>query len=98
LVLGLTTDGPDSAELTAAERRTAAAGKFVARPQRVRLSRSTKVVIVDDLVTTGNTVATAAATLRGVGLPVAGAAAVAGTRRTFPRYTRSNAALRSVPV
>ena len=63
-VLALTADRPDATELTAAERGIAAVGKFVARPVRVRPLRSTRVMIVDDLVTTGNTVAAAAAALR----------------------------------
>ncbi len=97
-VLALASGRPDTAELTAAERGLAAAGKFVTRPQRVRRFRSTRVVIVDDLVTTGNTVAAAAAALRVAGLPVAGAAAIAGTQRKIPWYTHSNSALRSVAV
>jgi predicted amidophosphoribosyltransferase len=97
-ILALAVDRPDNAELTAAERGLAAAGKYVARPGRARPSRSTRMVIVDDLVTTGNTVAAAAAALRVVGLSVAGAAAVAGTQRRTVCYTHSNNALRSVAV
>jgi len=55
-------------------------------------------MIVDDLVTTGNTVAAAAAALRAADLRVAGAAAIAGTQRKNPWRTESNGALRSVAV
>ena len=94
-VLALTCDQLDSTELTAAERGIAAAGKFRARPIP---SRSTPVMIVDDVITTGNTVAAAAAALREAGLRVAGAAAIAATQRKNPSRTQSNTALRSVVV
>jgi predicted amidophosphoribosyltransferase len=80
-LLALVADTPDTAELTAAERGVAALGKFAVRRWCDDPPGATRVVIVDDLVTTGNTVAAAAAALRGAGLPVAGAAAIAGTQR-----------------
>jgi predicted amidophosphoribosyltransferase len=67
----------------AARRRNLTGGLRVARPAAVaRLRTSGSVaVLVDDLVTTGSTLAEAARVLRVAGLPVLGAATVAATER-----------------
>jgi len=84
--LRLSSGRPDSAALGAAERGVMSAGKFTADLHRSPAPRApvvcaARVLIVDDLVTTGSTIADAARALRAVGLRVGGAAAVAGTQR-----------------
>jgi predicted amidophosphoribosyltransferase len=76
--------------LSAAERWSAAAGGFVVRPTRVAAVRSAaaagiRPVLVDDVLTTGATLAGAAARLRAAGIPVAAAAVIAVTPRRLPR-------------
>jgi predicted amidophosphoribosyltransferase len=79
--------GPeDSAELTALERAGAAPGRFTALPRRVgevlALTRAgARVVLVDDVVTTGSTLVDAARALAAGGLRASGAATVAATQR-----------------
>lgn len=81
---------PDSAGLNSHQRAAQAAGAFRARPLRVAGARrwvertGARVILLDDVVTTGATLAAAAARLNEAGLPVAGAAVLAATRRTHP--------------
>lgn len=79
---------PDSATLDSAARARAAAAAFRVRPQAAgRLRRAadagTVVVVLDDIVTTGATLAAVAVRLAEAGVPVSGAAVLAATRRTF---------------
>ena len=91
-ILAVTADRPDTAGLSAIERGLAAVGKYgLRRGWSAALPRSGRVVIVDDLVTTGNTMAAAAAALRDAGVRVAGGAAVAGTQRGCPGTRRATA-------
>jgi predicted amidophosphoribosyltransferase len=81
---------PDSAGLDTSQRAAQAAGAFRARPLRVAGARrwvertGARVILLDDVVTTGATLTAAAARLAAAGLPVAGAAVLAATRRIHP--------------
>lgn len=74
----------DQAGLNAAARLVNRAGQFTvtARPDP-----RTAVILVDDVTTTGATLAAAATTLQAAGIPVLGAAVVAATVRTRPPGT-----------
>jgi len=89
----------DSAHLDTAGRARAAAGAFTARARPVAALRraagagatgtratgtGATVVLVDDILTTGATLATVAALLDAQGVPVASAAVLAATRRRTP--------------
>lgn len=82
---------PDSATLDSAGRARAAATAFRVRPAAATaLRRATtsgaRVVVLDDIMTTGATLAAVAARLAAVGVPVARGAVLAATRRlTIPR-------------
>lgn len=71
----------DSAGLTAVQRAANLAGAFELRRGAATVLRRACVVLVDDLLTTGATLAECAAALRGGGATVIGAAALAATRR-----------------
>ncbi|HTW18915.1 MAG TPA: phosphoribosyltransferase family protein [Mycobacteriales bacterium] len=71
----------DSAGLSSAHRAANLAGAFAIRPAYRNLLTGADVVLLDDLVTTGATLAEAARAVRGAGATVAGAATVAATQR-----------------
>jgi predicted amidophosphoribosyltransferase len=82
----LTRPRPDSAHLDAASRAAEAARAFAPRPRELArmaaaVGRGAVVVPVDDILTTGGTLAALAAQLRAGGLPVPVAAVLAATRR-----------------
>lgn len=77
---------PDSVGLTAAQRIAAAATGFAVRPGRTgpvlaAVEAGLRPVLVDDVMTTGATLAAAAARLREAGIDVEAAAVVAATPR-----------------
>jgi predicted amidophosphoribosyltransferase len=74
----------DSAGLGAADRTANLAGAFVVRRDARPVVSGVRVVIADDLITTGATLAEAARALRGCGAEVIGAATVAATSRRAP--------------
>ncbi|HEY0487065.1 MAG TPA: phosphoribosyltransferase family protein, partial [Mycobacteriales bacterium] len=83
-LLGVARTRRDSAGLDAAARRENLAGAFRARLPDVARSAAARIVLVDDLVTTGATLAEATAALGAVGVRPAGAAVVAATGRRHP--------------
>lgn len=74
----------DSAGLGAAARQANLAGAFRTSRRAGAALRGARVVLVDDLITTGNTLAECAQALRRSGAEVVGAATVAATRRHPP--------------
>ncbi|GAA1878489.1 ComF family protein [Asanoa iriomotensis] len=80
---------PDATHLDSAQRAIAAAAAF--QPQSTRLPRARRaaagrtVVIVDDIVTTGATLAALAAILARAEIPVNAAALIAATRKRHPQ-------------
>lgn len=84
------TPRPDSAGLDAAARAAQAAASLRVRPARATGLRRWQdrtgghVVLLDDVITTGSTLAAAAGRLAGAGVPVTGAAVLAATRRHRP--------------
>lgn len=77
----------DSAGLSSAHRRRNLAGAFAVTRRGHTLLPGRTVVVVDDLITTGATIAEAARALRQAGAVVVGAATVAATARSDPRTT-----------
>ncbi|MCX5378061.1 ComF family protein [Streptomyces sp. NBC_00091] len=75
----------DQAGLGARERQENLAGALEVRPGGVRLTAGARIVLVDDLITTGATLAEAARALRAAGLRVDAAAVVAAPARSFVR-------------
>lgn len=78
----------DSAHLSSAQRAAGAAGAFVLRRPAVERIRRTApgsaTVLVDDIVTTGATLAAASSLLAGAGVRVDACVALAATRRYLP--------------
>jgi predicted amidophosphoribosyltransferase len=80
---------PDSTRLSAADRRRAAESAFVLVPGRLPAVRAAvrdgaRLIVVDDVVTTGATLVAAAARLREGGFDVQSAAVLAATQRRVP--------------
>lgn len=80
----------DSAGLTASERFAAASRGYAIRPRGLAavtsaLEAGAIPVLVDDIITTGSTLAAVAQRLREAGVPVARAAVVAATRKVTAR-------------
>ena len=73
----------DSAGLTAAQRSANLAGAFEVRARLARSLRHCRVVVVDDLITTGVTLTECAEAVRSVGAEVVAVATIAATRRHF---------------
>jgi predicted amidophosphoribosyltransferase len=71
----------DSAGLDSQERARNLAGALIVAPVAVRLVSGRSVLLVDDLITTGSTLAEAARALRTADVEVVGAATVAATAR-----------------
>lgn len=71
----------DQARLGRAERAANLSGAYAVRSGAARCVAGRAVVVVDDVMTTGATLAEAARALRAAGIPVLGAAVVAATER-----------------
>jgi ComF family protein len=70
----------DQAGLSASERHRNVAGAFTVKASRVRQVRGRPVIVVDDVITTGATIAELIKVLRGVGSGPVAVAVVAATR------------------
>jgi predicted amidophosphoribosyltransferase len=79
----------DQAGLTAAERAANLAGALLARPGSATAVGGSALVLVDDVLTTGATLAEAARALGAVGCPVTGAVVVAAVEHPVPRMSGS---------
>ena len=76
---------PDDQAGLSAERRTAnLAGAFAARSRWAERLTDQPVLVVDDVITTGSTLAEAGRALESGGIPVLGCAVLAATRRQKP--------------
>ncbi|HEX5596468.1 MAG TPA: phosphoribosyltransferase family protein [Micromonosporaceae bacterium] len=80
---------PDSAMLDSAQRAAASVAAFRLRPERLsalrRAASGRSVVVLDDIVTTGATLAAVAGLLAAAGVPVSAAALLAATARRHPQ-------------
>jgi predicted amidophosphoribosyltransferase len=94
-VLRVATRPRDAVGLTAADRAENVRGAFAIR-HRIRVEPDCVLVIVDDLVTTGCTMAEAAQALRGGTLSVTAGATVAATPRVRPRLESLASTARSL--
>jgi predicted amidophosphoribosyltransferase len=81
--------GADSTELTAAARIARADQAFRLRPGAMSAARGGPVVLLDDLITTGATLAGAARLLGAAEVPVTAAVTLAATQRRHPPTTHS---------
>jgi predicted amidophosphoribosyltransferase len=81
----------DSAGLGADARARNLADAFATRPVGLARLRDARVVLVDDLITTGVTLAECASALSGAGVRVDACATVAATRRRSPDSPRGSA-------
>ncbi|MGH3318883.1 MAG: ComF family protein [Streptosporangiaceae bacterium] len=79
----------DQAGLSAVDRARNLSGALVVSPTRVAAVRGRTVIVVDDVITTGATLAEASRALRAAGAVVPAVATVAGTRR-LSRQTRDS--------
>lgn len=79
------TPRPDSVTLDSAGRTAAATAAFRARPGRVPAVAGARVVLLDDIVTTGATLAAVSRVLTVRGLSPSGAAVLAATRKRHRR-------------
>jgi predicted amidophosphoribosyltransferase len=88
VVRGLQLDGAvrDSAGLSAADRAANLAGRMRARAPAPMAQGEAGVVLVDDIVTTGATLAEASRALEAAGWRVHAAAVIAATRRRSPNH------------
>jgi predicted amidophosphoribosyltransferase len=82
----------DQAGLDAAGRAANLRGALAVRPARVPSVRGRAVLLVDDVMTTGATLASGAAAIRAAGAHPFGVAVVAATVRVFGGDLRSSAA------
>jgi ComF family protein len=78
----------DQSGLNAADRAANLAGAFRVDPARALSLAGRRIVVVDDVMTTGSTLAEAARALRAEGLDVVGAAVVAAGQRRDPAPAR----------
>jgi predicted amidophosphoribosyltransferase len=83
----------DSSHLSAEERAVAATSAFRVRAGRVRRVRAAAdagalVIVVDDILTTGSTMAAVTTALQTAGVTVAGGATIAATRRRMASLDR----------
>ena len=81
----------DSAGLSADARARNLTGAFAARARDTARLRDGRVVLVDDLITTGVTLAECSIALAAAGVPVLGCATVAATQRHSPRGSAQHA-------
>ncbi|HZE41288.1 MAG TPA: phosphoribosyltransferase, partial [Stackebrandtia sp.] len=86
---------PDSSDLNRQQRREAAARRWRLRPGRVAaVATDRHVIVVDDIVTTGATLASVTSLLTAAGLPVSGGVVLAATLRRHRRDTQKSSRFR----
>lgn len=77
------------------QRSRNAQGRFAMAPGAGRLLRTSRVVVVDDIITTGNTLREAQQVLTGAGHRPVGGGVVAGTRRRTPTEVHPGPSVRA---